>query len=100
MRVAGRAQGLDSHHSKLLVQMVRDRVRLHGLRERGPARAGLELLRRVEQERPAADASIATGLEQTAHLGAEGSLRACLAGHVELFRSQYSTPFGGRLLYT
>jgi hypothetical protein len=53
---------------------------------------GLKFLRGIEEQRFAADAGIQAGLEQAAHLRAEGSLGAGFAGYLVLFGGQDPAP--------
>src|SRR5687767_7709009 len=98
VRVADVAGRLDALHAVARVEVVRDDASLERLREARPARAAVELARRVEQRRAAADAVVASGREQRAHLGAEGPLGAFLARDLILLVRKLRPPFGIALL--
>ena len=84
VRIADVAEGLDALHAVRRIEVIRDDAHLERLREARPARAAVELGCRVEQRRVAADAVVAAGVEQRAHLRAERPFRAFAARDVEL----------------
>src|SRR6186997_303947 len=98
VRVADVAGRLDALHAVAFVEVISDDALLERLREARPTRAAVELARRVEQRRAAADAVVAAGREQRAHLGAEGPLGAFLARDLVLLGRELRSPLGVTLL--
>src|SRR5688572_16353092 len=98
MRVANVAQRLHALHAVALVEVIRDDARLERLREARPTRAAVELARRVEQRRVAADAVVTPRREQRAQLRAERPLGALLPGDLIFLGRELRAPFGVVLL--
>src|SRR6202042_2676746 len=79
------------------VKAVSNNVILDRLCEGWPASAGLKLLRRVEEDRVAAEAGIDSWPKEAAHFRSEGALRSGLPGDVVFLVTKLFAPFGVRL---
>lgn len=94
MRIASIANGFNPSHPKRAVHVVGNRVRRHGLRERGPTGARLKLLGRIKQQRVATQARIEAWLQKTTHFRTECALCPRLTCDAILLGAELLPPFG------
>ena len=99
VRAAVGANGFGARHSHRAVYMLLDRAYLDFFREAGPAAAGVEFGRRVEQLGVAADAAVAAFGVVTFMFAGEWALGRGVAADLEggrfrAFFSQQGFPFG------
>ena len=97
MSVAGIADGFDPFQKCRPVKAICDCIDDHRLGKRRPPGAGLEFLRRIEEDGFAAEAGIDPRLKQPAHLRTEGALSARFTSHVIFLRAQLPAPLSVRL---
>jgi hypothetical protein len=92
MPAAALAQNLRAHHAEAAVRAELDVLRHRGLKEAGPAGAGVELCVRAEQLRPAPGAAIDAVVLDVPVGAREGSLGAVAAQNLVLRRREPLAP--------
>ena len=88
------ADDLGATHEQAAILMLGDAFGSERGGEAGPATAGIEFGRRLEQRFAAADAAIGAGILAVPVFAAEGALGAFLAGDVVLHGRELRAPFG------
>src|SRR5678815_664478 len=92
------ATHLDAHHAMAVVDDALDHLAVDRLRIARPSAARIELRRRGEQQRSAADAAVAPLIPVIPVLAAERSLGGGMARHLVLHGVERGAPLGIGLL--